>query len=146
MIKHLALLLFLVASLSTGAPVAQAKDAKVKDSAAAEHKATVQMSNKEDGPPMTAFGAGAPSIYATNYGEKMKKGDKVKFVWTIEDGGKTINPNSKVSEYTAVANGYENGKEYSHLEKPATGWPLGKWRVDVYVNEAKAASVKFTIK
>ena len=140
MMKHLALLLFLSGPLLAISPLAQAKDA------ATAATGTVHMSTKEDGPPTTAFGASTASIYATNFGEKMKKGDKVKFVWILEDGGKTVNPNSKVSEYTAIANGYANGKEYSHLDKPAAGWPLGKWRVDVYVNEVKTASVKFTIK
>ncbi len=145
MIKYLVVLLLLGGSLMAGAPRAQAKDTKTKESAAAA-TATVTMSKKEDSPAMTSFSAGDPAIYATNKGEKMKKGDKVKFVWIIEDGGKTINPNSKVSEYVATANGYENGKEFSHLDKPAAGWPLGKWRVDVYINDAKAGSARFTIK
>lgn len=145
MMKYLAVLLFLGGSLVAGASRVQAKDSKTKESAGAA-AATVTMSKKEDGPATTSFSSGDPAIYAINKGEKMKKGDKVKFVWIIEDGGKTINPNSKVSEYVATAKGDENGKEFSHLDKPATGWPLGKWRVDVYVNDAKAASVKFTIK
>ena len=139
MTKVLALPLLLAAFLVAAVPAAPAKDA------AAASSDTVTLSRKEDGPATMSFGAGDPAIYATNKGT-LKKGDKVKFVWIIEDGGKTINPNSKVSEYTATANGYDNGKEFSHLDKPAAGWPPGKWRVDVYVNDAKATSAKFTIK
>ncbi len=147
MIKSLIRPLLWVALLVAAVPAAQAKESKTKASSpAVVSSGTVTMSKKEDGPAMTNFSASDPAIYATNQGEKRKKGDKVRFVWIIEDGGKTVNPNVKVSEYTAVANGYDNGKEFSHLDKPAAGWPLGKWRVDVYVNDAKATSAKFAIK
>ena len=142
MTKHLALLMFLAGSLIIGAPGSQAKDTKTKEAAASSD--TVTMSKKEDGPAMASFNASDPAIYATNKG-LLKKGDKVRFVWIIEDGGKTINPNAKVSEYTGTANGLDNGKEFSHLDKPASGWPLGKWRVDIYVNDVKTTSAKFTI-
>ncbi len=104
------------------------------------------MSEKEKGPATTSFSAGDPTIYATCQRAKPAKGDKVRFVWIIEDGGKTINPNSKVSEYTSIGTDLSNAKEFSHLDKPAAGWPLGKWRVDVYVNDVKATSTKFAIK
>lgn len=147
MIKSLARPLLLVVLFVAAVPATQAKESKTKASSpAVVSSGTVTLSKKEDGPAMTGFSASDPAIYATNKGEKMKKGDKVRFVWIIEDGGKKIKPDSKVSEYTATANGYDNGKEFSHLDKPAAGWPLGKWRVDVYVNDAKATSAKFAIK
>lgn len=147
MIKSLVRPLLLMVVFVAAVPAAQAKESKTKASApAVVSSGTVTLSKKEDGPALTNFGAGDPAIYATNKGDKMKKGDKVRFVWIIEDGGKTITPNSKVSEYTAIANGLDNGKEFSHLDKPAAGWPLGRWRVDVYVNDAKATSAKFAIK
>ena len=147
MIKSLARPLLLIALLVAAVPATQAKESKTKASSpAVVSSGTVTMSKKEDGPAMTSFSAGDPAIYATHTGDKMKKGDKVRFVWIIEDGGKTITPNSKVSEYNTVANGYNNGKEFSHLDKPAAGWPLGKWRVDVYVNDVKTTSAKFAIK
>jgi outer membrane usher protein FimD/PapC len=33
-----------------------------------------------------------------------------------------------------------------NFSKPTKGWPVGKYRVEVYVNDELAATTKFTIK
>ena len=92
----------------------------------------------------TAFTSADTNVYIVYHGDALKKGDKIRAVWYIEDGGKAIDKNAKVSESTNVAN-RDNAEGYLNIAKPAAGWPTGKWRVDLFVNDASAGSYKFTV-
>lgn len=105
----------------------------------------VTLTDKTGGRAVAGFAATQPQIFLDYQGETLAKGDKIKAVWFIEDGGKGITPNVKVSESTLVADA-PRGKGGFHLDKPAKGFPPGKWRVDVYVNDARIESIKFTVK
>ena len=106
---------------------------------------TVTLSTKEKGPAMTAFGAGEPMIVASFKGGTVTKGDKIRVDWIVESSKSMATPNKLVYQFTEESKG-PNTYGSSTLNKPAGGWPLGKYRADVYVSNAKAASVKFTIK
>ena len=106
---------------------------------------TATLSTKEKGPAMTTFGASEPMIVASFKGGTQAKGDKLRVDWIVESSKTMATPNKVVYQNTQEAKG-PNTYGSSSLNKPATGWPLGKYRVDIYVNNAKAASVKFTIK
>ena len=145
MIKFLAPPLLLLGSLLAAVSPVQGSDSKTKDPAtkpAPPLHAT--LSTKSGGAATSAFSASQPQLSLDYQGVTLAKGDKVRAVWIIEDGGKTITPNAKVSEFTLAADG-PTGKGNFHLAKPAAGWPLGKWRVDVYVNDVKVESLKFTV-
>ncbi len=146
MLKYFALPLVLIGLLAADVSTTRGKDDQPTPTPA-KVAAPPQMtlSNKIDGPAMKAFGASEATIVATFTGEGLAKGDKVRVVWTLEDGGKTVTPNVKLYEYSVEAKG-PRSKGSSQLTKPATGWPLGKYRADFYVNAAKIQSVKFTIK
>ncbi len=94
---------------------------------------------------MTEFGASEPAVVANFKDDKLVKGDKIRVAWIIESSKAVATPNKQVYEYTAEANG-TNTFGSSSLSEPSGGWPLGKYRADIYVNGTKAASAKFTIK
>ena len=145
MIKSLALPVLLVGLLVADVSIVQGKEKPKAAAAKAAAAVTLTISKKADGPTTMDFGAGDAAIFATYSGDKLAKGDKIRVVWIIEDGGKTVTPNAKVSEYHSDVE-HPGDKGFSQLTRPPAGWPLGKWRVDVYVNDAKAGSAKFTIK
>ena len=106
---------------------------------------TATLSNKEKGPAMTEFGANEPMVVASFKGGSLAKGDKIRVVWILESSKAQATANRQIYEYTDDAKG-PNTYGFSSLNKPSSGWPLGKYRADIYVHNAKAASVKFTIK
>lgn len=98
----------------------------------------------KDSKPTTAFTADAPKIYAFYIGEALKAGDKVKGVWIAEDVGDVAPKDSKIDEATLVAETPTDHSAFS-LSKPTNGWPIGKYRVEIYVNDKLAETLKFTI-
>lgn len=143
MTKSLVLPLLFLGSLLAGVSPARAEDAKTK--AAAPVALTVTLSTKEKGPAMTEFGPSEAVVVASFTGDKLAKGDKVRVDWIVESSKGMATPNKVVYQNTQEAKG-PNTYGSSSLNKPANGWPLGKYRADVFVNNAKVTSVKFTIK
>ena len=148
--KKTAVSLLLVLGLSlAGTPALLAKEKAAAPTAdAAKGKAplhAVLSADPKGKAPVAAFSASDAAIYLVWTGDDLKKGDQVRAVWYIVDGGKTVVPNSKLFESTLVAKA-PTSTGTSSITKPATGWPAGKWRVDLFVNTAKVESYKFTVK
>ena len=122
------------------AVTAQAKEAAEKGSAPLH----ANLSKDTKGTEAKSFSSADANVYLVYHGDALKKGDKIRAVWYIEDGGKTITKNAKVSESNNVAN-RNNAEGYFNLAKPTDGWPVGKWRVDMFVNDAPAGSYRFTV-
>jgi hypothetical protein len=72
---------------------------------------------------------------------KAKKGTKVRFIWKPVDVPGLSNEDSKTIDYTT--NSFENSVN-SHLSQ-AEDWRKGKYRVDVYINDAFDKTIEFTI-
>lgn len=131
--------ILLTAVMAVG--IAQGKEAATKGKTPLH----ANLAKDTKGAEATTFSSADANVYLIYHGDALKKGDKIRAVWYIEDGGKTINKNAKVSESANVAN-RDNAEGYLNLAKPADGWPKGKWRVDLFVNDAPAGSYKFAIK
>src|SRR6266566_1437831 len=73
-----------------------------------------------------------------------KNGDKVRGVLIAEDVGDVAPANSKVLEKTLALDEDTDDGDFN-FSKPTKGWPVGKYRVEIYVNDHLAKTVKFTI-
>lgn len=112
--------------------------------AAAEIKVEAVMAEDKDSEPTDVFGADTPELFAFFTSEGTKKGDKFRAVWTAEDVGDAADANTKIDEATLTADQDDFRGSFS-LTKPTDGWPEGKYRVDIYVGDKLATTVKFTI-
>jgi len=96
------------------------------------------------GEPTTTFTADIPKIYARWQGETLKKGDKVRAVWMTEDVGEAAPPNYKIAETPNTATGPRSFGTFT-LSKPNKGWPVGKYRLELYVGTELVETLRFTI-
>jgi hypothetical protein len=125
--------LVIVAVISTS--VARAGDVKIQ----------VAMSTGPDDDPTTTFPADAAEIFAFFKTKGLKDGDKLHSVWIAEDVGDAAPKETKIDEKTLDAEGDTDDGVFS-LSKPSKGWPVGKYRLEIYVGDELAKAVKFTIK
>jgi hypothetical protein len=95
--------------------------------------------------PTTTFSSDALRIYAFWKGESLAVGDKIQSVWIAEDIGDAAPKDSKILEGETKVFKSDDEGSFS-LSRPRGGvWPVGKYRVEIYVNEGLADLVKFTI-
>jgi outer membrane usher protein FimD/PapC len=128
------LLVFVVLSLVCAFP-ALAGDVKVKVAVAVDGNTR----------PATVFAASVPRLYAYFLTEGTEKGDKIRGVWIAEDTNGAAPANYKIDEATLTSEKDDSSGAFS-LSKPNNGWPVGKYRVDVYVDGELEATTKFQIK
>ena len=114
--------------------IARAGDVKVK----------VVMTTGPEDKPVTTFESDTPELYAMFKTEGIKSGDKVRGALIAEEVGKAAPPNTKVLETTLDLEEDTEDGEFT-FSKPNKGWPLGKYRVEIYVNDKLADTVKFTV-
>ena len=100
---------------------------------------------RKGGKGTTTFSADVQEIYVVWKGEGFQVGDTIQVTWIAEDVG----AGSKESEIRRA-----NYKVYKETEEgvfslgrpPGRTWPVGKYRVELYINGSIAEVVKFTIK
>src|SRR5260370_9408771 len=102
------------------------------------------MMTSPEGKETTTFAADAPKLYATFKTKGAKDGDKIRGVWIANDVGAAAPPKTKIDEKTLNAEGDTEDGVFS-LSKPTNGWPVGKYHVEIYVNDELATKLKFTI-
>jgi hypothetical protein len=130
-------LLKLILLVAAAAVVAQAHAGKFKVEAA--------IAVDQDTKPTTTFAANVPELYAFFRSTGTHEGDKLRGVWIAVDVGDAAPANTKIDESTLTADQDDFYGAFS-LTKPTKGWPVGKYRVDIYNGDELATSVKFTIK
>jgi hypothetical protein len=74
----------------------------------------------------------------------VKSGTVLKGVWIAEDVGNAAPPNYKLVEYPITITVENHGSLY--VTKPANGWPAGKYRLEIYLNDTRMKTLPFTIK
>lgn len=99
----------------------------------------------KDTKPTDTFSADVPKIHAFFIGEALKPGDKVRGAWIADDVGSAAPKGTKIDEATITAETPTDHSAFS-LSKPTAGWPVGKYHVDIYVNDKLAETVPFVIK
>ena len=112
---------------------------------AADIRVEIAMMTEPGGHEVTAYVADAPKLYAIFKTEGLKNGDKVRSVWIADDVGEAAPAETKINEKTITMDGDTNDGVFS-LSQPTNGWPLGRYHIEVYVNDNLATKVKFEIK
>jgi hypothetical protein len=97
--------------------------------------------------PTSEFKPDTPKIYCAWKVEGAKAGTPVRGVWIAEDVGKaTPHPNYKIDEVTYnPPMGVATHGSFA-LNKPNTGFPVGKYRVELYLGGTLAKTLPFTVK
>ncbi len=105
---------------------------------------TVALATELTGEPQTSFSSDTPKLYLRWHGERLNAEDKVRCVWIAEDVGEAAPANYQVSETSTKAS--ETGGFGSFtLSRPIKGWPIGKYRAEIYVGDKLAETIRFTI-
>lgn len=94
--------------------------------------------------PTTEFRADSPKIVCVFKVEGASIGTTTKGVWIAEDVGAKAPKNYKIAE-KSLALPFLNRGSFS-LTKPDKGWPVGSYRLDIYLGGTLAKTVKFTVK
>ena len=97
-----------------------------------------------DTPPATTFAADVPKLYAFFKSTGTKTGDSLRAVWIAEDVGDAAPKETKIDEATLSADKNDFTGAFS-LSKPNQGWPVGKYRTEMYLGDKLASTAKFTI-
>jgi len=95
-------------------------------------------------------------IYLIWKSDQLKEGQALKSVWIADDTNNVAPPHYKIDEATFNLNKDFKDKmlstlpgSYWHgdfsLSKPNTGWPVGKYHVDIYLDNDPVKTINFTI-
>lgn len=112
--------------------------------AADEPAIQVAIAKDKDSKPAATFPADVPQLYAFFRSDGTKQGDKLRGVWIASDVGDAAPKDTKIDELTLTAD-KDNAFGAFSLSKPTKGWPVGKYRVEVYDNGELVTIAHFTI-
>lgn len=112
---------------------------------ATDVKVALKVSTGPEGEPSTTFSTDTAKIFALFDTEGIGAGDKVRGVLVAEDVGDAAPANTKVLEKTLTLDEDANNGQFN-FSKPTKGWPAGKYRVEIYVNDELATKTRFSIR
>src|SRR5206468_721964 len=122
-------------AIGLGISVAAAGDAKIEG----------YMSSGPDAEARTSFSPDDETLYALFKTKGLKNGDELRGVLIAEDVGGAAPENTTVLDKTLAAEGDTEDGNF-RFSKPTNGWPIGKYRVEIYVNKDLATTMKFAVK
>ena len=100
---------------------------------------SVTVAAEENGAASTSFPTKTPHVYGSFKTTNTTKGDKLHAVW--------VNSATKKQLYKTDLTGQEaNFVGTVSINGPATGWPPGKYELDVYLGNKMLARAPFTMK
>ena len=102
------------------------------------------VSTSMDGDPLTTISADALQIVARWRAHDLPNKTKIRAVWIAEDTGEVAPLDYKVDEATNIAAAPDAFGAFT-LSRPEDGWAAGKYRVEFYVGNVLAETVKLTI-
>src|ERR1700736_4884908 len=105
-------------------------------------KVTMTTGPRDD--PATTFASNAPKLYAIFKTKGVTAGDEIRGVLIAEDVGDVAPANTKVLEKALTLEEDTDDGDFN-FSKPTEGWPAGKYRMEIYVNDELATKLKFTI-
>jgi hypothetical protein len=105
---------------------------------------TAILAREPIGEPVDCFTTETPNIYLRWQSQAMRAGAKIRCIWIAENVGSAAPANYHVDEATTTANESQTSGIFT-LSKPKTGWPEGKYRVEIYVGTQLVETLPFTI-
>jgi hypothetical protein len=94
--------------------------------------------------PTDKFTSDMPKIRAFWNGSGLTAGDRIGVVWVAKDVGIDAPHDSKISQGIVTAYRPDDIGIFA-LAQPKGGWPLGKYRCELYLNGKLIESLDFTI-
>jgi hypothetical protein len=107
-------------------------------------KISVTLAKARFGKVTTTFSSDTPRIYARWQGHRLSENAKVRAVWIAENIGEDFPPDYKVDEASAIAESPTAHGVFA-LSRPEDGWAPGDYRVEFYVDDVLAETVKLKI-
>lgn len=103
-------------------------------------KVDLSITSGEKGKAASTFPSNTPKLLAVFRTHGTQKGDKIQVVWLSQVGGskKKLNQSSLTGDQSDFVGSFTLGG-------PATGWPPGKYKVELYLGNKLAASANFTM-
>jgi len=93
--------------------------------------------------PTVGFGTQTPTIYVFFDLGDIKDGQKIKSVWYCEKS-RQAPPNYKIDEVTLPLKAGQDSGSFS-CSKPDKGWPSGRYRVELYLDDQLKDTEKFLV-
>lgn len=88
------------------------------------------------------FDTGAMSIHAVAVLDQVKPGTEIKGIWVSVDAIKIANYQIDSTVVKAVA---AETRAHFALSRPTSGWPTGRYKLDLYIDDKYVTSVPFSI-
>jgi hypothetical protein len=110
----------------------------------APKRISVTLAKARFGNATAVFSADTPRIYARWQGHHLRENAKVRAVWIAENIGEDFPPDYKVDEASAIAESPTAHGVFT-LSRPEDGWAPGDYRVEFYVDDVLAETVKLKI-
>lgn len=100
---------------------------------------------KEDSEVSTVhFSGDSIKIRALWRGENLTAGDRVHAIWIADNVGATAPRDTRIAEADVTVYKPDDDGIFS-LQRPKEGWPAGKYRFEIYLNQRMANGVNFSI-
>ena len=93
--------------------------------------------------PGKVFRPDSPQIVCVFKVEGAGVGAKTRSVWIAEDVGKAAPPNYRIAEKSLTLPFLDRGA--FSLSKPNNGFPVGSYRLEIYMGDKLAKTLKFSI-
>lgn len=110
----------------------------------ATKKLSVSLGREAVGAATRDFGPNTEKIYARWQGAGLRKGANIRVLWIAENIGENVPPDYTIDEATTSATAPDSHGIFA-LSRPDDGWGPGDYRVEFYVDEALAETVKLKI-
>lgn len=95
--------------------------------------------------PTTEFSPDTAKIYCAWKADGLKSGTQLRGVWIAEDVGNAAPANFKIDEASFTSAGNSAQGSFA-LSKPNKGFPVGKYRLEIYIGSDMAKTVPFVVK
>jgi hypothetical protein len=120
------------------------KDILSTDQAAPEKLLTAYTAKDAKTGPTKKFASDISKIRVYWKGVSLKAGDRIRAIWIASDVGIDAPKDSKITDADVTAYKPDDEGIFA-LGRPSDGWPLGKYRVELFLNGRLAQSLDFTI-
>jgi hypothetical protein len=105
---------------------------------------SVAVAAEREGEPQTDFRSDAPNIFVRWSGQDLPIDTKIRVAWVAEDVGDLAPHDFVIDETHATVRQPDYSARFT-LSRPQDGWAEGKYRVDIYFEDDRVASVSVTI-